>query len=49
MNYNVNKEMLGIAITFLTIFGIVPALSSYFSDDCKTIMERIKSRNVGLK
>lgn len=41
--------MLGIAITFLTILGIVPALSSYFSDDCKTIMEKIKKQKCRVK
>jgi hypothetical protein len=43
-NYNVNKEMLGMAIAFVTIFVIVPALSSYLKEDCKTVMERIKKQ-----
>ncbi|WP_431345643.1 hypothetical protein [Chryseobacterium sp. JK1] len=36
--------MAGIAIVFVTIFVIVPTVSSYFGEDCKTIMERIKKQ-----
>ncbi|MDR6461327.1 hypothetical protein J2786_004481 [Chryseobacterium vietnamense] len=48
-NYNVNKEMLGVATVFVTIFVIVPALSSYFMEDCKTAMERVKKQKCKIR
>ncbi|RXM38099.1 hypothetical protein BOQ62_18725 [Chryseobacterium sp. CH21] len=48
-NYNVNKEMLGVATVFGTMLFIVPALSSYFMEDCKTAMERVKKQKCKIK
>lgn len=48
-NYNVNKEMIGVTTVFVTIFIIIPTLSSYFREDCKTAMERIKKQNCKIK
>lgn len=41
--------MLGVATVFLTMLIIVPALSSHFREDCKTIMERIKKQKCKIK
>ncbi|WP_426480659.1 hypothetical protein [Chryseobacterium sp. R2ACT005] len=48
-NYNVNKEMFGVATVFVTILVIVPALSSYFMEDCKTAMERVKKQKCKIR
>lgn len=41
--------MLGVATAFVTIFVIVPALSSYFMEDCKTAMERVKKQKFKMR
>lgn len=41
--------MLGVATVFVTILVIVPALSSYFMEDCKTAMERVKKQKCKIR
>ncbi|MCE3075632.1 hypothetical protein [Chryseobacterium gwangjuense] len=45
--YNVNKEMLGVGITFLTIFVIVPLIVP--QTDCNEFRETLKHEKCSIK
>ncbi|WP_223606995.1 hypothetical protein [Chryseobacterium sp. OSA05B] len=48
-NYNVNKEMIGVALVFITFVFILPTLSRYFTEDCKIRIKRIKKEKCRIK
>jgi len=41
--------MLGVATVFVTIFVIVPAISSYSKEDCKTAVERVRKQKCKIR
>ncbi|MBL1223188.1 hypothetical protein JET18_20250 [Chryseobacterium sp. L7] len=48
-NYNVNREMAGVAIISVVFIFILPTLSPYLTEDCKTKIERIKKEECKIK
>ncbi|GEN69592.1 MULTISPECIES: hypothetical protein [Chryseobacterium] len=48
-NYNVNKEMAGVTIVFITLFFILSILSPYFKESCNTMIEKIKKQKCKIK
>lgn len=41
--------MIGVSAVIVTMLFIVPALSSYFTEDCQTTLERIKKQKCKIK
>lgn len=48
-NYNVNKEMAGVAIVFTTFVFILPTLLPYSMEDCETRIEKVKMQKCKIK